>query len=286
MPLSLWEKRLEPLQDLIMKPIRFNDLQITLIDAVQAAHERGWQVSEHRHPWFEFNAVSTGCLLTNIGNISFPTTNGQFFLIPPGIAHSNRNSGDERDDGFCLRWQIEQAADAPPELYERLIDALSVVRPFALRQPTVTQATESLLAARDQTRQQLALLELFRQLLELWDRTVAPPRRDQTRQDLIVRQAIFYLAEYYASPIAVADVASSLNVSYRHLARIFRQVTGVTIIEKLNDIRINQAKILLKSTDKTIKEIARQVGFENEFYFTKLFGKASFTSPSGFRKQF
>jgi len=286
MPYSLWEKRLESLQDLILKPIRFNDLQLTLIDAVHAAHERGWQVGEHRHPWFEFNYVSAGCLLTDIAQVSFPTGAGRFFLIPPGVAHGNRNDGNDCDDGFCLRWQIERAADEPDGLYDRLLKALTVMRPFSLEKDEIGRSIDALLSARDSFRQQLAILELLRQLLALWEEPSTIPRHDRSRQDLIVRQAILYLSEYYAQPIAVADVARSLNVSYRHLARTFRQVTGVTIIEKLNDIRINRAKMLLRQTDMTIKEIARRVGFENEFYFSKTFGRSVFTSPSEFRRQY
>jgi transcriptional regulator GlxA family with amidase domain len=102
----------------------------------------------------------------------------------------------------------------------------------------------------------------------------------------MIRQALLYLNEYYAQPLKVQDLANSLNVSYRHLARLFKQVTGVTIIGKLNDIRVNQAKNLLKDTDVTIRDIALRVGFENEFYFTNIFSHYTYTTPSAFRKKF
>lgn len=283
---SQWEKRIEPLQTLIIKPVRFNDLQATLIDAVHACHERDWQVGEHRHPWFEFNYVAHGCLQTGIGNIWFPATPGTFILIPPGVAHSSRNLGETPDIGFCLRWQIEKMTDDEHGLYQRYLRTMPVTRPYCQKNETITALVTALAGTREIVRQQLCFLELLCQFMELWDDAPDAPNRDRSRQELQVRQAIIYLAEYHAGPIAVNDLANSLNLSYRHLARIFRQVTGVTIIEKLNDIRINQAKILLRNTDKTIKEIARQVGFENEFYFSSLFGKSAFTTPSEYRKQF
>jgi transcriptional regulator GlxA family with amidase domain len=70
------------------------------------------------------------------------------------------------------------------------------------------------------------------------------------------------------------------------LARIFKHITGVTIVEKLNDIRINEAKKLLKETDRTIREIARGVGFQNEYYFTTMFSQNSYITPSKFRSKF
>ena len=291
MPQSSWDKRLEGLQKVIMKPIRFNDLRLTLIDAVDARHEPGWQAAGHRHPWFEYNYVSEGCLQTSFGSASFLTKAGSFFLIPPGVSHSNQNIGKEADDGFCLRWQIESAAaDAvadgtASDFYLSFLRTMSAVRPCAIPNDLLAGRMELFFCSGSVARQQLALLDWLLLMYENWSGTAQMPPAINTREEILVRQATLYLSEYYAEPITVSELAASLNISYRHLARLFHRITGVTLIEKLNDLRMNQARILLCGTDLAIKEIAGAVGFPNEFYFSNLFRRTVFVTPSEYRRR-
>lgn len=94
------------------------------------------------------------------------------------------------------------------------------------------------------------------------------------------------MSEYYANEIHVMELANLVNVSYRSLARSFKQATGMTIIKKLNDIRIHEAQKLLRNTEKPIRQIAVEVGFENEYYFSRIFSHRTCITPSEFRKKF
>ncbi len=287
MPTSIWEESLKPLQKLIMKPVLFNDLAITLVDALPARHDQDWTVDEHRHPWFEFNYVSDGGLCTTMDGCEFSTEAGFSLLVPPGVYHSNRHSNHRGDDGFCLRWQLEvaesgkngQGSDA---IAGRVIEALSIVRAgsFKCNAPELVESGAVISGILLQSHFATWILSLC----ELWNKDAEERASENDRVKVVVRQALLYLAEYYASDLGVKEVADSLHVSYRHLARIFKQVTGFTIIEKLNHIRINHAKKLLLETDKTIREIALEVGFNNEFYFSNIFNQYALITPSLFRK--
>jgi AraC family transcriptional regulator, transcriptional activator of pobA len=290
MPPSAWEDNIKPLQELITQPIRFNDLSITLLDAIWALHSRDWSIETHRHPWYEFNYVSEGALYTTIEGCEFLTAAGHFYLIPPGTYHSHRYCNHEGDNGFCLRWQLERIS-FPGEtenisaLGARIMEVLSIPRPFC----TAWNAGELIENASKCSNIAVLQSEFLRWLLslyELWEDKGKETTYEHEREKALVQQAILFLSEYYASDIPVQDLANSINISYRHLARIFKQVTGLTIVEKLNDIRVYEAKKLLKDTDKTIREIAREVGFENEYYFSNTFTHRAYTSPSKFRKRF
>ena len=106
------------------------------------------------------------------------------------------------------------------------------------------------------------------------------------RDDLLIHQCLAYMEEYYPDQLQVNELAGSLNISYRHLARIFKRVTGITIIDKLNDIRIGHAKRLLMETNMTVSQIADIVGFDNTYYFSNVFKKHTYISPTGFRKKY
>ena len=71
-----------------------------------------------------------------------------------------------------------------------------------------------------------------------------------------------------------------------YLTYCFRQELGMTPIAYLNRYRVTQAKRLLKETDKTITEIALDVGFSDSGYFSRVFRKEVGMSPDAYRRRF
>ncbi|SEN96381.1 AraC family transcriptional regulator [Paenibacillus sp. OV219] len=279
---------LQQLRLLMLQPIRIGGLTITLLDALSADHDEDWSYPSHRHPWYEFNYVSDGGLFTTIAGDEFRIEAGQSYLIPPGIVHSHRHRQGESDEGFCLRWQIvDEAHDdlgTGTAEEKEFLQCFAQIRPYALKPETAAP----LLALRSEM-SVLALRSAFASwitgLFEDWRaNTQIPLLQSHDHSDVIVRQTLLYLNAYYATELRVQDIASSLHVSYRTLARLFKQRTGVTVIEKLNDIRIKQAKKLLIETQLTLKQIALAVGLKNEFYFSTLFRQVAMVTPSSFRE--
>ncbi|MBP3963069.1 helix-turn-helix transcriptional regulator [Paenibacillus lignilyticus] len=271
---------------LMLQPIRIGGLTITLLDALSAEHEEEWAPPSHRHPWYEFNYVSEGALSTTIAGCEFRIEAGQSYLIPPGIVHSHRHQRGEKDDGFCLRWQIvEEPGEASSGTTEEaeFIRCFSQIRPYAFKPETVQPLLDlrsdiGVLALRT------AFAGWLTGLFEDWRAdSPVPSMQAHDHNDLIVKQTLMYLNAYYANELRVQDIASGLHVSYRTLARQFKQQTGVTVIEKLNDIRIRQAKKLLIETPMSMKQIALAVGLKNEFYFSTLFAQVAMVTPSRFR---
>ncbi|SFJ70981.1 AraC-type DNA-binding protein [Paenibacillus sp. UNC496MF] len=275
------------LQRLMMQPIRIGGLTLVLLDALSAEHDEDWSHPPHRHPWYEFNYVSDGGLYTTSAGEEFRIEAGQSYLIPPGVVHGHRHRSGESDDGFCLRWQIAhdrgEAAGGTAEEAE-LIRCFSAVRPYALKAETAAP----LLALRPEM-SLLSLQTAFAQwiagLYEAWRAGAVPSAAPASpdHADTLVRQTVLFLNAYYANELRVQDIANALHVSYRTLARLFRKATGLTVVEKLNDIRIHQAKKLLIETDMPMRQIALAVGLKNEFYFSRLFRAIAMTTPSEFR---
>jgi signal transduction histidine kinase/DNA-binding response OmpR family regulator/ABC-type sugar transport system substrate-binding protein len=100
----------------------------------------------------------------------------------------------------------------------------------------------------------------------------------------IVRKAVAYLHEHYADPISRGDVASYVGLSESHLTRCFRQEMGVTPIVYLNRYRVRQAKALLKAGDKSITEVAMEVGFSDSHYFARVFRREAGVSPRAYQR--
>ena len=88
-----------------------------------------------------------------------------------------------------------------------------------------------------------------------------------------VQAARQYLAEHYMSRPQVADVAAHLGISAGYLHSIFKQSTGMGILEYLNRYAIDTVKDCLKNTSLSLREAAERVGIEDPAYMSRLFKK-------------
>ncbi|QHW33891.1 AraC family transcriptional regulator [Paenibacillus rhizovicinus] len=92
------------------------------------------------------------------------------------------------------------------------------------------------------------------------------------------------LRERYQETISVGEAARMVNLSPNHFCKIFKSVTGKTLIEYMHMLRVQEAERLLLDTDYPVTEIASLVGFSNMTYFGRVFKKVRSKAPSAIRK--
>ena len=85
---------------------------------------------------------------------------------------------------------------------------------------------------------------------------------------------------------SVGDLANRLNISSRYLTDLLKIETGKTAIELIHIALIGEAKDRLRKKDKSISEIAYDLGFENMSYFSRLFKKETGMLPTSYKNQF
>jgi AraC family transcriptional activator of pobA len=102
-----------------------------------------------------------------------------------------------------------------------------------------------------------------------------------------------YLKSYFNNELAIADglptvqdVANQLKISSRYLNDMLRSLTGQTTQQHIHSRLIENAKMMLSNSDRTIAEIAYQLGFEHPQSFNKLFKQKTNISPLEFRQSF
>lgn len=103
-------------------------------------------------------------------------------------------------------------------------------------------------------------------------------------QNAKVQYLLEYINQHYAEDIHLDDMAKKAFVSKYHLIRVFEQATGVTPYTYLTLKRINQAKILLRSTNLSIDEIAEYVGFLGAKAFIRAFKQKTGKTPGAYRR--
>ena len=99
----------------------------------------------------------------------------------------------------------------------------------------------------------------------------------------MIYQVAHYIELNYNQPFSQAACAQTFFVNQEYLCRKFKQTFHVTMITYLNDLRINQARQMLKDPMIKIRQIAHEVGFEDEKYFSRQFKKSTGMTPNDYR---
>lgn len=99
-----------------------------------------------------------------------------------------------------------------------------------------------------------------------------------------ITQIQIWLQDNYHRQIVLSQVADRFGMSVRTLNRRFKAALGKTPLEFLQEVRMNIARDLLKTSNLSIGEIADKVGYQDTSYFTVLFKKQLATSPNDYRK--
>lgn len=127
----------------------------------------------------------------------------------------------------------------------------------------------------------------YEYLLEFFRYSKRSEKRDdsQTSLNSSVSAAVDYIEQHYAQNIRLEDLCEQADVSKQHLCRLFRQNLQMRPMEYVTKVRIQHAKRLLLTTEKSVKDIGEQVGFTDNSYFAMLFNRHELMSPTEYRRQ-
>lgn len=110
-----------------------------------------------------------------------------------------------------------------------------------------------------------------------------PITEDQAFQSVI--SAIGYIKDNLQEKLTVEDIAQQAGFSKFYFLRLFKRVTGCTVVQYINLLRCETAKELLRSGNHTVKETALLCGFDNLSYFSTVFKKNTGYLPGAYKGQ-
>ncbi|XHR28470.1 MAG: helix-turn-helix domain-containing protein [Chthoniobacteraceae bacterium] len=134
----------------------------------------------------------------------------------------------------------------------------------------------------------LVLRALVLELLILMQRhapepatTPEPRRLDYER----IAPALAYMAQNYAQPADIQQIAKRCGLSYPHFRRLFRRSIGRSPLTYWHDMRLRMAASLLRTTSRSVLEISHEVGFETLSSFNRLFRSKFDSTPRAWREE-
>jgi AraC-like DNA-binding protein len=205
---------------------------------------------------------------------------GEVLVIPPREPH--RYYADE-DDPWSIWWLHVTGADLPDLL---AAIGLDLSRPTAPAADPVQAADliESICndLARDETSSSLtaaagAAWHLLAQL--------AAERHRRSVGDASISRIQAHLREHLAESFSVHGLAADAGFSTSHFSARFHAVTGFSVTEYVKRLRMARARELLLTTDRSIADIAAEVGYPDQFYFSRQFRAVAGSSPRHFRRR-
>lgn len=99
-----------------------------------------------------------------------------------------------------------------------------------------------------------------------------------------IRTAVRYVEENFRTDLNMAMVSNYVSMNYSLFSIAFKEYTGVNFVSYLKNLRIEEAKRLLETTDEKVQEIGRRVGFESDKHFLKTFKLICGISPTDYRR--
>lgn len=124
-------------------------------------------------------------------------------------------------------------------------------------------------------------------LLLILENIEQAPKKDQpqrTPSDSGVSPLVSYVHENFLVLDSITEIADTFYITKSHLCRTFKKTTGYTIVQYINNLKVQRACHLLQETSRPITEIALDCGFNSTMYFCRTFKTVLGITPSEYRK--
>lgn len=108
----------------------------------------------------------------------------------------------------------------------------------------------------------------------------------QTNVRESIVKSIDFMKGHLRENLRIATLAGLVNLSRSHYTTLFRRLTGYAPQSYLNHLRMQRAVQLLNATELSIKQISDQLGFSDQFYFSRAFRRVHHLSPSEHRRRY
>lgn len=259
----------------------------------------------HWHDEFEFIWVKSGSLTVGTSDGSFTLQPDDCAFLNSGILHVLKTQQNEDCDFFSIRfWGTllfpnSNATLASQYMHPILISPelryihLTAENPLKARMIQLTKQIIQIYYMNQQGSELMILSKLYALWSELNEYLQQYPSASPISGLSIsdydrVTAAIHYIAEHYADPLTLEDIANTIHISKSECCRCFKRIVSISPIEFLIQYRVMEAIRKMQGKEavaKSISQLSASVGFNNTSYFNKQFKRHTNCTPLEYRKK-
>lgn len=243
--------------------------------------------SPHMHREFEL-IYNLGCdVIYYVGSVSMRFESGTFVIFNPNQVHEIVSAGS---DPFMICLQIA------PEFFENINSDISYLEFDSFYLPSyeenklsnlILKLSDSYLCQkRNYTFECASLIyQIFKELLDIvpYHISTALERKSNEEKALRLKRIIKYAKNHYMEKISLQSLANEENLSLTYLSRFIKDNLNRSFQEYIGELRYNQAKYLIRHTNKNLMEICQECGYSDYRYLYQVFMKNNNCSPKQYR---
>ena len=234
----------------------------------------------------------SGCIL--IGGESYVITSKDSIIILPDQVHSIESITEPFEYfNILFKFSIIESEREDNFIYQQYMAPFakgSVAVPSIIKRdsPLSEKLSPHILPLIDEG-EKISILLVKSHLYAIMDilNSIAVPIDKKSNSNYktneFLRQAVQYINDYYSEKVKISEVSAFCGYSSSHFMKLFKDLTGTSFSQYLVRFRLEKAARLLRSTDKSIINIATLCGFFNASYFTRAFIKQYQSTPSVYR---
>lgn len=242
---------------------------------VMSRNQKIRQYPSHSHEMWEVLLNMEGTGIAQINGQDYPFREGTIFCIRPGIFHSKRSvegfvDGSVMIRDFCFKDEKADVLVFQDDERRTFFSLFQISFQYPLNPATDIYAERFL----------RSVVDAMQNLLRHW--------RAVPSQSKEVRRAMKQMADHVSDAhFDISRVVEASGYSPNHFRKLFREQCGYSPLQYYLRLKVQLAKqqILQNESIMSMQEIARLCGFEDPFYFSRLFRKIEGVSPMQFLKE-
>ena len=277
-------------ENMLTEFLKLQNYHKTIIKTVLVAHPNEMYTAPHIHKEFEILMIKSHSLSVSVQGEEFILNEEDIIIINPQVVHSTLARLDHQH--LILQFNFPTILE---EKDIKNIFAYNYKKPYMIFRKgeenydelayyitNIHKSNSDSLWSSDYIKGYFyQLYAFFRKIGFMEPQTIDTSKKGYDK----IHKITEYIHENYTNDITLESLSQEFYINPSYLCRLFKEVTNLTIVEYLNQVRVKNAELFLTSTDKSIMEISQLLGFSSQTYFNRVFKSIMMITPSEYRKQ-
>ena len=254
-----------------------------------------------KHDFWEMVYVDKGAIIDQVNGTDIHLKQGGYIIIEPNAVHSLRSNENYNPNVFIITFTCGSPAmdylrNRSGQLPDSLSDSISSIIREAHQ--TFDNKQKGLLTCVEPMRneifggQQMIKCQLEQLLIRLYRNLNSineyPEQYSLSAviftNNALVNKCLFYIRASVYNSISLRKICERFGYSESYISALFKKHTDYTVTDYINQIKMQEARILIRENRSRITEIAELLCYEDVRYFSRVFKKFSGMSPSEYKK--